>query len=59
MKKPKAPPPPTPVPPVRETGEVVGEKRKGQLMEERKRRGLRATLMSNQGTNGGGGNTLG
>ena len=42
----KPPPPPEPIPPVRESGQEVAEKRKGQLLEERKRRGLQATLLS-------------
>jgi len=56
MKKAKKPePPPEAIPPVRESGQQVAEKRKGQLLEERKRRGLQATLMSQRPT----GDTLG
>jgi len=46
MKAKKPKPPPEPIPPVRESGQEVAKKRKGQLLEERKRRGIQATLMS-------------
>lgn len=55
--KAKTPKAPDPIPPVRESGEQVAEKRKKQLMEERERRGMQATLMSRD-TNSTGG-TLG
>lgn len=46
MKKAQRPPaPPEAIPPVRESVMEVAEKRKSQLMEERKRRGMQATLM--------------
>jgi hypothetical protein len=57
MKSPKVSTPadPIPIPPVRESGMEVQEKRKSQLMEERKKRGIQATLMKQPQS----GNTLG